>query len=392
MKIAMIGQKGIPAIYGGVERHVEELAKEMSKSGHEILVYARKWYTPKNIKRVGNIKIIHTLGINTKNLDAISHTFTATIHAIMQKPDIIHYHAVGPSLLAWIPRVFAPKIKVIITSHCLDRHHQKWGMFARIMLRLGEYTAAKFAHKTITVSKTLKNYYLNEYKANTTYIPNGIKKVNKNIDSNIIEDKWNLKKDKYVLMVSRLVRHKGAHYLIDAWQFAKTQYPQLLEGYKLVITGGSAHTDSYTKELKQMARGDKSIVFTNWQKGKTLEQLFSNATLVIHPSENEGLPIAVLEAMSYGKAVLVSDIPEHKEIITDNKYWFSNASISSLADKIIELFQDKKQFAQVGKDNQTKVEENFNWQDITKKTLQVYANRTETSAEKKCYFESPQEA
>ncbi len=385
MKTAMIGQKGIPAIYGGVERHVEELAKQMAKAGHEVLVYSRAWYTPKNIKNVGSIRVIHTPGINTKNLDAITHTFTATIHAIFQKPDIIHYHAVGPSLLAWIPRIFAPKIKVVITAHCLDRHHQKWGLIARIMLRMGEWTAAKFAHQTITVSKTLKNYYLNEYTTITNYIPNGIKEVAKDIDSNIIEDKWDLKKDKYILMVSRLVKHKGAHYLIDAWQFAKTQYPILFSGYKLVIAGGSAHTDSYVKELKRMARGDNSIIFTSWQKGKTLEQLFANASILVHPSENEGLPITVLEAMSYGKAVLVSDIPEHKEIITNSKYWFSNACISSLADKLIELFREKEQFKTTGKLNQKLVETDFNWKDIGEKTLKVYKSKDRQLIEEKKY-------
>ncbi len=371
----MIGQKGIPAIYGGVERHVEELAKQLAKTGQEVLVYSRAWYTPKNIKKIGNIKIIHTPGIKTKNLDAITHTLTATIHAILQKPDVIHYHAVGPSLLSWIPRIFAPKIKVVITSHCLDRYHQKWGLLARIMLHIGEWTAAKFAHQTITVSKTLKNYYLNEYKTKTEYIPNGIKEIQKGIDSNIIEDKWDLKKDKYILMVSRLVRHKGAHYLIDAWQFAKTQYPKLFSGYKLVIVGGSAYTDDYVKEIKGMSRGDSSIVLTDWQKGKTLEQLFFNASILVHPSENEGLPITVLEAMSYGKAVLASDIPEHREIITDNKYWFNNASISSLADKLIELFKEKENFYKTGKDNKKLVETNFNWKEIGEKTLKVYKDK-----------------
>jgi len=385
MKIAMIGQKGIPAIYGGVERHVEELAKQMAKKGHEILVYSRAWYTPKNIKKVGSIKIVHTPGIKTKNLDAITHTFTASIHAIFQKPDIIHYHAVGPSLLAWIPRIFAPKIKVVVTSHCLDRHHQKWGLFARIMLRMGEWTAAKFAHQTITVSKTLKNYYLNEYTTKTKYIPNGIKEVPKNIDSNIIEDKWDLKKDKYILMVSRLVKHKGAHYLIDAWQFARTQYPKLFRDYKLVIAGGSAHTDNYVKELKRMARGDKSIVFTSWQKGKSLEQLFANTSMLVHPSENEGLPITVLEAMSYGKAVLASDIPEHKEIITDSKYWFNNASISSLSDKLIELFKEKRTLPKVGKSNKKLVEKDFNWKDIGEMTLKLYSKTSKKSYPNKEY-------
>lgn len=385
MKIAMIGQKGIPTIYGGIERHVEELSLELASHGHEILVYARGWYTPKAIKNLEKIKIIHTPTIRTKHLDAIVHTFTSSLHAIWQKPDIIHYHAVGPSILAWIPRLLSPKIKVVVTAHCLDRYHQKWGKLARLILHLGEWTAAKFAHQTITVSKTLKNYYLNEYQKSTIYIPNGVKKIQAHPGSAIIEDQWKLAPNKYLLMVSRLVKHKGVHYLLDAWHFAKQQYPELLKDYKLVITGDSTYTDDYVAKLKQAANGDNSIIFTGWQKGQALEQLYANTALLVHPSENEGLPLTVLQAMSYGRPVLVSDIPEHQEIITNIRFWFNNASVSSLAFKIIELIKDKKNLSHAGQQNKKFVEENYHWMDIAKKTLRVYGHGTNQYIEEICY-------
>jgi len=372
MKIAMIGQKGIPTIYGGIERHVEELSLELDKLGHDVLVYARSWYTPKIIKNLENIKIIHTPSLRSKHLDTITHTFTSTFHAMRQKPDIIHYHGVGPSLLAWIPKLILPKTKVMVTAHCLDRYHQKWGLVARIALRLGEWTSLKFAHQTITVSQTLKDYFLNEFRQKTIYIPNGITAVPEHPGSALIEDKWNLKKNKYVIMVSRLVKHKGAHYLLEAWQFAKLQYPELLKDYKLVITGGSSKTKKYVEELKEIAHGDNSIIFTDWQHGRILEQLYANTALFIHPSQNEGLPITVLQAMSYGRTVLLSDIQEHKEIINDKRYLFANANIGSLADKIIELFKDKQNLIDQGKLNKIFVEEKYNWHDIAKKTSQVY--------------------
>lgn len=376
MRIAMIGQKGIPAIYGGIESHVEELSKELAQKGHNVLVYARKWYTPENIKNYKGIKIVHAPSLRSKRLDAITHTFLATLHAIRQKPDIIHYHGVGPSLLAWIPRLLAPRVKVVCTCHCLDRYHQKWGAFAKFMLRLGERAAYFFPHKTIVVSKTIHNYYLNEYQKQTDYIPNGVATVAAGNQSSVIEDKWNLTSGRYLLMVSRLVRHKGAHYLLDAWQMARQQNPDLLAGYKLVIAGGSTYTDSYVAELKRMARGDNSVIFTDWQSGQSLEELFANCALFVHPSENEGLPISVLQAMSYGRPALVSDIPEHKEIIMDSDFWFSNGSIVSLADKITELISNKKLLEDTGKLNRKLVQEKFNWPDITDKTERIYANKT----------------
>ncbi len=379
MKIIMLGQKGIPAIYGGIERHVEELATELAKNGHDILVYARKWYSPKNITKINGIKIIYTPSLRTKHLDAITHTLTSTIHALFQKPDIIHYHGVGPSLLSFIPRIFLPSAKVITTSHCLDRYHQKWNWLARLMLRLGEWTAIKFAHQTIVVSKTLQSYYLNEYKKQTTYIPNGVRTPNFSIlplkrgtVGGVIEEKWNLQSNKYLLMVSRLVKHKGAHYLLTAWQFVRQQCPQLLQDYKLVIVGGSNFTDNYLNDLKNIAKGDNSIIFTDWQSGQTLEELYANTALFVHPSENEGLPITVLQAMSHARPVLVSDISEHKEIITDDQFWFNNASIASLAEKIIELIKKPALLEQAGEENKVLVEKNYNWQDITKQTLKIY--------------------
>lgn len=372
MRIAMIGQKGIPAIYGGIERHVEELSLELAKQGHEVFVYARSWYTPKNIRNYHGVKVLHTPALRTKHLDAISHTFTATVHALWQKMDVIHYHGVGPALLSWIPRIFAPKTKVIVTMHCLDRYHQKWGLFARLMLRLGEWAACKFPHETIAVSKTIYNYCLNEFQKQTVYIPNGVKPAGAS-NSSLVEE-FGVTPEKYLLMVSRLVKHKGAHYLLEAWQIARQQNPELLQNYKLVIVGDAVFTDNYVAKLRGIARGDKSIVFTGWQKGQALAQLYAHAKLFVHPSENEGLPITVLQAMACAKPVLVSDIPEHKEVISDCNFWFSNAKINSLAEKITELVGNEQLLKEAGAKNKIMAEKNYNWEDITKQTIALYSS------------------
>ena len=371
MKIAMIGQKGIPAIYGGIERHVEDLSVELGKKGHDVFVYARKWFTNKHIKNYHGVYIIHTPTFRTKHFDAIFHTLTSTLHAIfVQKPDIIHYHGVGPSLLSWIPRILSPQIKVVATLHCLDRYHQKWGFFARFMLRLGEWAGCTFAHKSVSVSKTIQNYFLNEYGKQTTYIPNGVKATEQQNYSLI--EQWGLKPEKYILMVSRLVKHKGAHYLLEAWQIARQQNQELLKEYKLVIVGDAVFTDEYVAQLKHIARGDNSIIFTGWQKGQELEELYANTTLLVHPSENEGLPITVLQAMSYGRPVLVSDISEHKEVVNDNNFWFGNTDIYSLAHKIAQLIPQTELLQQTGAANKSLVATHYNWQDIGKQTIKIY--------------------
>ncbi|MDO8499316.1 MAG: glycosyltransferase family 4 protein [bacterium] len=373
MRIAMIGQKGIPALYGGVERHAEELALELVKQGHEILAYARAWYTPIIIKNYKGVRVIHTPTIHTKHLDAIVHTFTSTLHAMCTGVDVIHYHGVGPSLIAWMPRIFTPRIKVIATFHCIDRYHQKWNWFARFMLRLGEWAACAFPHTTITVSKTIQNYCINEYQMNTESIPNGVNISDVDYGASALKQ-WGLQPGKYLLMVSRLIKHKGAHYLIDAWQAARQHYPELLRDYKLAIVGDGVFTENYTKKLKIMAKDDDSVVFTGWQYGAELETLFAHSKLLVHPSENEGLSLSVLQAMAKSKPVLVSDIPEQQEVIADKRFWFVNASSFSLANKIVELIQHPEWLAEAGKNNRQLAENKYGWETIGALTEKIYAD------------------
>lgn len=372
MKIAMIGQKGIPAVYGGVERHVEELSLELGKMGHAILVYARKWFTAgveKPMYKGVTVKVLPTL--HTKHFDAIINTLFATLHAIfVARVDIIHYHGVGPALLAWIPRVLSPRTKVVITFHCIDRYHQKWGPVAKWFLRLGERAACKFPHHTIAVSKTIQKYCLNEYRTLATYIPNGVVLPSATGRETIAQ--FGLEKNRYILMVSRLVPHKGAHYLLAAWQYACKENPHLANDYKLVIVGGSTFTDDYVETLHTMAERDKSVVFTDWQKGQALSELYENAALFVHPSENEGLPITVLQAMAHARAVLVSDIPEHQELITDQKYLCKTANVGSLADKIVALLLDTSALAVTGAKNRAFVATHFNWVAIANTTSRLY--------------------
>jgi len=384
MRIAMIGQKGIPAIYGGVERHVHDLSVRLVEAGHDVTVYSRSWYTEGKDSPVSgvNIKLIPT--IKTKHLDAIIHTFLSTIHAIFGKYDVIHYHAVGPSLLSWIPRLFAPKTRVITTFHCVDRYHQKWNLLARFMLRLGERTACAFAHETITVSQSLKNYCENEYQAETTYIPNGVIMPMTQGDSQLAD--LGLERGKYLVMVSRLVRHKGAHLLIDAFARLKKMNPEnkTIQELKLAIVGGAAFTDEYVSELHAQAGACNTIVFTGFQSGKTLEQLYANATALVHPSMNEGLPITVLQAMSYGRPALVSNIPEHLEIIKDIRAVYTENDVDALVENLENfLMLTKEERDAMGAANKRIVERKYTWDTVVPQVIDVYErNVAKTKATK----------
>jgi glycosyltransferase involved in cell wall biosynthesis len=367
MKIAFIGQKGLPATVGGVETHVERLALGLAARGHDVTVYARHWYVKRRLKKYRGVHIIFKKSWATKNFDTISHVFFSSIDACRRNYDIIHYHGVGPALLSFIPRIFAPRTRVVVTFHSVDRTHMKWSWIAKFFLHLGERAAVSFPHATIAVSETLKKYCRANYGKEVRYIPNGVDR-HECVVPRLIKNKWGLTHGSYLLFLSRLVKHKGAHYLIQAFNKLKTNK-------KLVIAGSSAFTDSYIKELRKLSVDNPRIIFTGELDAETRlwQELFSNAYLFILPSESEGLPIVVLEAMSFGRPVLVSDIPQNLETIQpDYGFRFRNKSVMDLGKKIKYLLTHPKLLERTGRSALENVLTKYSWSTIISEVEDVY--------------------
>ncbi len=369
MKIAFIGQKGIPAKSGGVEKHVEEIALRLAQKGNEVFVYVRNNYTPKNLNEYRGIKLIHLPSISTKHLDAISHTFLATIHSLFQNYDIIHYQAIGPSSLSIIPKIFKRKTAIVATYHCQDYFHKKWNWFARTCLRFGEIITSVFPDKTIAVSKILGDYIQAKFKKQAVIIPNGMN-VFPTLENQYLA-KWNLQKGGYILSVGRLIRHKGIHYLIEA--FKNLEDKHLTREKKLVIVGDGFHTDDYVKEVKDLARGRENIIFTGSQNGEALNQLFSHSYCFVQPSESEGLSLALLEAMGYGKAILSSDIKENLEALNDEvSISFRSGDASDLEEKLVFLINNPALVKNMGEKAIVKAWKEFSWDKIADQIEDIY--------------------
>jgi len=365
MKVVMIGQKGIPAIFGGIERHVEELSNELARTGVDVSVYCRRWYCADREER-GNVKKIFMPTLHTKHLDAISHTFVSTLHAIfVEKPDIIHYHGVGPSLCAWIPRLLAPSTRVVVTFHSIDRNHDKWGLFARIMLRAGEWTACRYADRTIAVSRMLENYCRDVYGIDASYLPNGVTTFP---DSNPgLLTEWNLAPGRYLLFVGRLIRLKGVHTLISAYR----QLPaETRERYPLIVTG-EACDQKYVRELTALARG-ANVKFVGNQTGAKLAALYRGAALFVQPSECESMPIVVLEAASENIPIVASSIAAHKEILNGEGTYFESKNILELAACLQETLGDLDGAKERAKITGARILNSFAWDKIASDTKDVY--------------------
>ena len=370
MKIAMLGHKRIPSREGGVEVVVEELSSRMASLGHDVTCYNRtgKHALDKNEKVVfvneyKGIKLKKVATLDIKGLAAMTSSFFATITILFSDANVVHYHAEGPCAWLWIIKFFSKK-KIIVTIHGLDWQRSKWGGLATKFIKFGEKTAAKHADKIIVLSKNVQNYFKQTYNRTTVFIPNGVNKP-QIMKNDIITKKYGVKKDDYILFLGRIVPEKGIHYLIDAFNNLKTEK-------KLIIAGGASDTDSYYSQLKEKSERNKNIIFTGFVQGQELEELFSNAYIYCLPSDLEGMPLSLLEAMSYKNCCLTSDIDECSEVLEDKGVTFKKANIKDLTKELQKLCDDKKKVDEYKKTAQNFILKKYNWDDVTKQTLVLY--------------------
>lgn len=369
MKIAIIGHKGIPALAGGVERHVEEVAVRMARQGHAVTAYVRNSYTDKSLPEYRGVRLIHLPSIGTKHLDAISHTLLATLHALFQRYDIVHFHSIGPATLCWIIRLFKRRSRLIATFHSRDYFHRKWSLPARLFLRLGEYLICTVPHATVVLTRGQQHYVRETYGRDTEIIPNGYG-IHPDLDTRELAS-WGLTPKKYVLSVCRLIPHKGIHYLINAFMQLEDA-GRLPVGVRLVIAGSGFHTDDYEQHLHKLACGRSNIIFTGTQSGAALAQLYSHACVFVQPSDAEGLSIALLEAMGCAVAPLVSSIPENIEPLQGLGFSFAAGNVDDLKKKLAEVLDNSAGTAAMGRQVQALAEREYNWDSIAERYLQLY--------------------
>lgn len=369
MKIAFIGQKGIPAISGGVEKHVEKLAVELVRAGHEVTCYVRSHYTPVALTNYEGVRLVHIPSIRTKHLDALTHTLLSSVHALFADYDVIHFQSIGPSTLAFITRIFKRSARTVATFHSRDYFHAKWGVLARLFLRIAERLILSVPERTFVVSETLASYVKNTYDKECLVIQNGAD-VSFTCDASSLA-LFGLKPKQYVVSVSRLLAHKGIHYLIKAFMDLEDTN-RLPNNFKLAIVGTHAGTAEYEDYLKVMASGRDSIVFLGERTGHELAALFSQAAVFVQPSEDEGLSLALLEAMGYGLPCIVSDISANLEAIGDAGLSFENKNVESLKTELSKLINTKELMADFGTRATRRIATRYSWPAIAQKTLDAY--------------------
>lgn len=378
MKIIMLGHKRIPSREGGVEIVVEELASRMADLGHNVTVYNRKGqhvsgsennvidYKKEYEYKGINVKTIFTLP--NKSLNAIVYSFFATLRACVTRCDVVHFHAEGPCSMIPLAKLFGKKC--VATIHGLDWQRAKWGGFATRFLLFGEKMAAKWADEVIVLSNGVQEYFGKEYGRKTVLIPNGINKP-QFCEAGEIISKYGIQKEKYILFLARLVPEKGAHTLLEAYAKSNLDMP-------LVIAGGGSHSGEYENEIKDLAekinqKPNKKVILTGFIQGRILEELYSNAFVYVLPSEIEGMPLSLLEAMSYGNICLTSDISENTSVTGHYGYSFENKNAEALCNALEKLTEEVLQKRPYSREEILQfILDKYNWDDVVKRTFECY--------------------
>ncbi len=362
MRIAVLGTRGFPDVQGGVETHCYHLYPRLVELGCDVTVFTRKQYVQENIKEFKGVKLHALYTVKNKYLETPLHTLIGIFHSRRIKPDIVHFQAVGSALFIPLARVLGQK--VVLTTHGSNYRHKKWGFVGRAVLKLSEYLGVKFANEIIAISATTARELEEKYGRGSTVIPNGIA-VETPLQTEKVLKQFGLVRNKYIISVGRLIPDKGFPNLISAFLEAN------LDGWKLAIVGQPDHPDKFSRQLKQQVGQHKNIVLTGFLSGQPLNEIYAHAGLFVSASYYEGMPLALLEALSFGISCIVSDIPAHQEIKLDRNRYFPPGDIGSLAEKIksfseMPLSEGEKQ-AQV-----MRVADRFNWDRVAAETMKIY--------------------
>ena len=362
IRVLMFGFRGFPDVQGGVETHVEHLCPLLVKMGCEVTVlvrtsYQHAWVGP-NWK---GVKFLSLWAPKSKVLEAFFHSFLGLLYAVITRPNILHIHAIGPSIMTLPARFLG--LCIVVTHHGPDYDRHKWGRFSRIILQLGERWGMIWAHGRIVISRVIADLVRVKYGLESVLIPNGVVMPPLLSSTNAL-DKFDLTSSRYILLVGRLVPEKRHLDLISAFKLAN------LVDWKLVLVGSADHPDTYQREVIRKA-AEAGVVMTGFQRGLALQELYAHAGLFVLPSSHEGLPIALLEALSSGLQVLASDIPSNLEVGLSMEHYFPLGDIEFLANRIRYL-SDKELTAADRESIRMSVALRYDWLKIAEKTLELY--------------------
>jgi glycosyltransferase involved in cell wall biosynthesis len=360
MKVMVLGIRGLPNVPGGVETHAEQLYQRLARLGCEIEVLVRSPFVPATVREFAGMKLRRLWAPRRQGFEALLHSVLGVLYAAVARPDLLHVHAIGPAIVTPLARLFG--LRVLVTHHGADYERDKWGRLARAVLRTGERLGMRYANARIAISETIARSVKGKFGVDCDRIPNGVMVRDLPAGTDHVRG-FGLEPDRYFLQVSRIVPEKRQLDLIRA--FASARPP----GWQLALVGGHGE-DAYSRSVVAAAR-EAGVVLTGALTGEPLEQVFAHAGGFVLPSSHEGLPIALLEALSYGLPVLASDIPAHTEIGLEPGAYFRLGDVEALAAGLARLAAAPRDAA-AREERRAFVSNRYDWDKIAVQTAEVY--------------------
>jgi glycosyltransferase involved in cell wall biosynthesis len=365
IKVMFMGLRGLPGVQGGVETHVEKLAPLLTELGCTVEVLVRSPYQPDVGSVWRGVQVTRLWSPRAGALEAILHSLLCVAYAAVKRPDVLHVHAIGPALVVPFARLLG--LRVVVTHHGPDYERQKWGVVGRAALKLGEWLGMRISHQRIAISPVVRQLIQDRHGVEAAQIPNGVDRPDPVRETDALAQ-FGLEPQRYVLIVSRLVPEKRHADLVSAFHAAK-----LPAGWKLAIVGGADHPGPYTQDLTRLVRRTEGVVMTGVQTGKALQQLYAHAALFVLPSSHEGLPIALLEALSHNLPLAASDISANKAVGLPDSCYFPLGDVNAAAVRIRDVCHDVDNARREARQISDELMPRYNWRAIAKATMQVYA-------------------
>lgn len=367
-EIYTFGFRGFPAVQGGVETHVEQLSPRLVELGYRMTACTRSPYVDANGPRAWKQVILLRLWtVRHTYIETVLHSLVCALVAGIRRPEVVHVHGVGPAIVTPLLRLLG--LRVVVTHHGEDYNREKWGRAARTILRAGEAVGMRLSHRRIAISRSIAALIESRYGKSCEVIPNGVVFPELSSRTDRIEE-FGLTPGRYVLTVGRLVPEKRQLDLLEAFRKAR------LKGWKLAIVGRTDHENGYADRLAREAARTDGVVMAGYQTGEALRQLYAHAGLFVLPSSHEGLPIVLLEALSYGLPTLVSDIPSNTEVVSDPTCVFKVGDIEALTAKLGSCADTRMDTAErdvMRRENARR----YDWNDIAVRTAAVYRDLIE---------------
>lgn len=356
MKVAILGTRGVPAAYGGFETFAEELSARLASRGHDVTVYARRGATGSAITKHRGARVVTLPTIRRKYFDTVVHTALSGLHAAAQGYDAVLVCNGVNALTCRFARVLGAPTRVVLNVDGLERNRRKWNAAGRLAYAMSERLSCVLPDVLVTDARAIRTYYREAYGQDSLYIAYGSDLAAPSGTATLA--KLGLAPGGYVLYVSRFEPENNADAVVRAYRSVPGSAP-------LVLLGGAPYADAFVSAVKSEAAQDSRVLLPGAIYGEGYRELLANAAVYVHATEVGGTHPALLEAMGFGRPLVVHDTPENRETAGDAALYADAVRPDTLARGIEALLADPGRRRALGEAGRRRAADLFRWDSVT---------------------------